>query len=370
MSQIDQNQIRIGAGMIVWYHSRDFKRDFERARVAIVTGPGGSPDTMNITVYPDALDVAEGFQILMTRRNVPLLTDYPVNWPMHDFCVMCLTARSVQNVDPNITPHGGRPPTVFVGVATRVVGYVPFEALAAQQLPDAARMPESDHEPTDEEKGTMVDFPIEPLPPKKGKKAKKDPPPPPPKKGKAAKKTEPAKPAPAPPSPAPAAVTPEILPTRGEPVLPPPKVQALPNTASAPRKAPREEAAPPAPAGVHPMMHKLMLHPAWDRESERFPRDPDAQGEVIRFTNKAKVPVVEITQQTSGPTMGLQLQIPNHSGKARHVLVAGVRNAAGAAKLIKAAADIAIAAESAPNVAAASKAARDAWDDMPPMDGD
>lgn len=170
--------IKLAIGITVNFHSRAFA-PFHRARVAIVTGVGADPMSANLTVLPDALlDVANSrHPPIVTRRSVPIYTEYPDNWPMGDFAVFPPTANAFLVNNPTWKPRGGVLPEILACITrpARVDGIPATDQVASPTPERVLTKEELDGVDAREPAAAPTTVPDAPPPAAKGQKAEDDP---------------------------------------------------------------------------------------------------------------------------------------------------------------------------------------------------
>lgn len=255
---------QLSIGTHVWFHSREFT-PFQRPRCAIITGPGAQPTLLNLTVFTEALaDVENGRKPpILIRRNIPILSGYPANWPMEDFAVYPPTA--VPHLDPTKAPHGGIPPAPAAGRLTVVEPYGRGQEAAAAPLPDGMT---NGHVPV----ATVpagVQTPQEPVPPQ-----------------------------------APGYTETIAPPPMGE-LKPAPGMEGLVQTPAAP---PKSTPAPVVAGAVHGSLIRLAKHPAWGRELDDLSTKIESGGDEIKILSSEGIHLLTIGQRESGTKRGYLLK--------------------------------------------------------------
>lgn len=246
----------IEIGTEVWFHSRDFKNNYEIARHGFVNGPGAQSNLLNLTIFPSSMDVIDREAPLITRRNVIVLQDYPKQWPMEDFAVQSASALAHKTEG---TMHGGKRPRVEAGVVTVVEPYATY-VIGDEYV----RLKDEHAKKMYEDLGKQMQEGADRL------------------NG--------------------GTTSPFERPKIGQ-VTSPEQISA---TLKKPAIA----------ESLHPMLHKFMSqHPAWARTFDSIKGlKIEADGDFIRFFNSAKLASCFITHKLTDPDMGLALGINAQKG--------------------------------------------------------
>lgn len=270
----------IEIGTEVWFHSRDFKSNYETARHGFVNGPGAQPNLLNLTIFPSSMDVIDREAPLITRRNVIVLQDYPKQWPMEDFAVMSVSALAHKT---DGTMHGGKRPLVEAGVVTIVEPYATY----VMGIDDAAEL---------KRRQAIDEIAMKDLYDRREQDFKER------------------------------GLLPMVRPQIDQVTSPEQVAKVLSKTNNTVAEQMAEDPKP-AHSALHPMLHKLITqHPAWARTFDSIKGlKIEADGDFISFTNSAGLLVCHITHKLTEPDMGLSLSINAQKGTFPR-LVKGVKD--------------------------------------------